>query len=207
MQNLYETKENIKTEYARIKKKKTKALPLWLLIIAIILGWYFYVQDVNATNKGLESQLDKLEQTIEKKFKDIDENFHKQDDKIDNVKQAKAKKAAEVALLQSTRPKPVQRVRSTVGNCEQYRPLVSKYAWNADVALAVMKAESGCRYNASNWNDRHSTCMGSHGLFQIACFDGVVYDPAQNIAIAYRKYQARGWQPWTVCTKGIVKCI
>lgn len=80
--------------------------------------------------------------------------------------------------------------------CELYRPLISQYSWNVSVAMAVMQAESGCNPNAANWADSHSTCSGSFGLFQIACFSGQVYDPAQNIAIAYQKYQARGWQPW-----------
>ena len=86
--------------------------------------------------------------------------------------------------------------------CEIYRSLISQYSWNVAVAMAVMRAESGCDPSASNWTDSHSTCKGSFGLFQIACFDGQVYDPAQNISIAYRKYQARGWQPWGAYTNG-----
>lgn len=192
---IYEIKEDAKTEYKRLKKKKVKALPLWLLIIAIILGWYFYVSDVQKTQERVESQLERLEQTIEDKFKSIDENFHKQDDKINNVKEAKAKEKARVALLQSPRPRPVQPV---LGGCEQYRPLVSQYAWNVDVALAVMKAESGCDPNKPNWNDSHRDrygnliCKGSFGLMQISCHSGQVYDPVRNIAIAYQKYVASG---------------
>jgi hypothetical protein len=68
--------------------------------------------------------------------------------------------------------------------------------------MAVMQAESGCNPQAANWQDQHSTCTGSFGLFQIACFDGQVYDPIQNIAIAWQKYQSRGWQPWGAYTSG-----
>jgi hypothetical protein len=104
---------------------------------------------------------------------------------------------------------PIQAIEKPIVyavGCELYRPLISQYGWNVSVAMRVMQAESGCNPNAANWTDSHSTCNGSFGLFQIACFSGQVYDPAQNIAIAYQKYQARGWQPWGVCNRGIVNC-
>lgn len=99
------------------------------------------------------------------------------------------------------------------GDCEQWRPLVAKYSWDVDVAMSVMRAESGCNPNAANWGDAHETCMGSFGLFQIACMSGQIFDPAQNVAIAWAKYTAknfdgsmRKWSPWGVCNRGIVNC-
>lgn len=103
-------------------------------------------------------------------------------------------------------PKPKAEVVKHPVSCEAYRPLIAQYGWNVNVAMAVMKAESGCNPNAANLTDSHATCKGSFGLFQIACMSGIVYDPAENIAIAWSKYQARGWRPWSVCTKGIVSC-
>lgn len=71
--------------------------------------------------------------------------------------------------------------------------------------MAVMMAESTCNPSAANRTDRHNGCMGSFGLFQIACYDGEVFDPEQNVAIAWKKYQARGWQPWGAYTSGAYK--
>lgn len=102
-------------------------------------------------------------------------------------------------------PAPVQ-VAKLPTNCEAYRSLVAKYNWNVNVAMNVMRAESGCNPYAVNRTDNHKVCMGSYGLFQISCHSGAVYDPAANVSIAYSKYQARGWQPWGVCTSGKVSC-
>jgi hypothetical protein len=121
------------------------------------------------------------------------------------IQQAPAEevKPVEVPIAPTPVPEPVieKPIVYAVG-CELYRSLISQYSWNVNVAMAIMQAESGCNPNAANWTDSHSTCKGSFGLFQIACFSGQVYDPAQNISIAYQKYQARGWQPWGAYTNG-----
>lgn len=101
---------------------------------------------------------------------------------------------------------PQANVPSVGSNCESYRHLVSQYDWPVDTAMTVMQAESGCNPQTINWGDNHEVCMGSFGLFQISCHSGKVTDPAKNVAIAYAKYQSRGWQPWGVCTNGTVIC-
>ena len=109
---------------------------------------------------------------------------------------------------QPERPAPVATpVQAYPTNCEAYRPIISKYGWNVEVAMNVMRVESGCNPNAANLNDNHGVCIGSFGLFQISCHGGQIYNPEQNIAAAWAKYQARGWQPWgsTTC-KYKVKC-
>jgi type II secretory pathway pseudopilin PulG len=95
--------------------------------------------------------------------------------------------------------KTTVRVASAKADCEAYRPLLEKYPWNVSIAMLVMSKESGCRANAvSRTND--------HGLFQL--HNQAVYDPAQNIAIAYAKYAggrvgANNWSAWyAVCTPG-----
>src|SRR3990167_4457593 len=92
-------------------------------------------------------------------------------------------------------PEAPKRVVYSIG-CEQYRPLVAQYGWSVSVAMAVMKAESGCNPNAiSPTND--------HGLFQLNRIP--IYEPAANIRYAYyNKYLKGGWSHWTVCNKGIV---
>lgn len=87
--------------------------------------------------------------------------------------------------------------------CSNYRYLVEQYDWNVSIAMAVMQAESGCNSEASNWNDRHATCTGSFGLFQLACFwTSNPYDPATNVAKAYEIYSRSGWRPWGAYTNG-----
>jgi len=94
-----------------------------------------------------------------------------------------------------------------------FRPLIKKYAWDERTAMAVMEAEStykgiSCNPNAANRTDVHRDsqgniiCIGSFGLMQISCHSGEIYNPEENIAIAWSKYQARGWQPWGAYTSG-----
>jgi hypothetical protein len=100
--------------------------------------------------------------------------------------------------------------------CEVYRNLISQYAWNTDVAIAVCNAESNgnptdetleAHYNALG----QVTCYGSKGLFQIGCDSTDNYqgmgDPKANIAQAYALYERRNWQPWSATTcKFKVQC-
>lgn len=104
----------------------------------------------------------------------------------------------------------------TVTGCEAYRNMLAQYSWNVEVALQVMEAESTykgipCNPAADNADDYHPTCLGSRGLFQIGCdstdnYAGM-FDPATNIAQAYRLYASRGWQPWSSTTCAVkVRC-
>ena len=105
--------------------------------------------------------------------------------------------------------KIVSRAMAHGGNCEQWRPMIAKYDWNVEIALAVCSAESSGRADNDNPGDRHPSagplvCWGSRGLFQIGC-DSVdnysaMFDPAANIGHAYGMYAARGWQPWSYVT-------
>ena len=218
---LNETTDKYKTEYKTIKRKKGSKLFYWLIIASIVAAFFLYANDIRSSStKTQDSYQEELQQfkqeqqelleKLDKRFKNIDKRIEEQNNRIEGVKQAKAKKAEEArlaAIQQPTRPKPVQRVGTNVGgNCETYRPLVAQYGWNVGVAMAVMKAESGCNPNAANWTDNHKVCKGSFGLFQISCHSGQVFDPVKNVQIAYQKYAARHWQPWGVC-RGKVVCI
>lgn len=105
-------------------------------------------------------------------------------------------------------PKPATQARSGSG-CEKYRDIISQYSWNVEVAIKVCNAESGGNSHIANMNDYHSFahCRGSFGLFQINCSHGRVYDPTENVRIAYQMYQARKWAPWSFTTcRYKVKC-
>lgn len=194
-------------------KLELKFLLIALLAIALAipvsLAFKHRTQMLNlekSQNGALKLQLksdQKKAEEVQKELEKVKAEQQKQIDELNSQLQSKRNTQQTLATAQ-TRKASV--AFSGGGNCEAYRGLVAQYNWNVDVALAVMRAESGCNPNAANLTDSHSTCTGSFGLFQIACFDGQVYDPAQNIAIAYRKYTASGWQPWSVCTRGVVSC-
>lgn len=104
------------------------------------------------------------------------------------------------------KPKPVY-----PKGCENYRNLISQYNWNIDVALQVMRAESGCNPNAVGDNRVIGGIYApSCGLFQIRTLKGrpscdQLQNPTTNVEWAYKLYQASGWKPWSVC-KTKVKC-
>lgn len=96
--------------------------------------------------------------------------------------------------------------------CEGFRPLVAKYDWNVDIAMAVMKAESGCRANALGRNTNETN---DAGLFQVNSIHDATdkrYDIEYNVALAYKIYKDRhswdisGWKAWSACLNGKVKC-
>ena len=103
-------------------------------------------------------------------------------------------------------PAPIIETVTFPTDCETYRPIIAKYSWNVDVAMNVMRVESGCNPNAQNLNDNHGVCIGSFGLFQISCHGGQIFNPEANIAAAWAKYQARGWQPWSFTTCKKIAC-
>ena len=107
-------------------------------------------------------------------------------------------------------PKPQPTLAAKLGpiGCSFYRPLVEQYNWDADIAMAIMKAESDCNPGATNATDWHEHCLGSFGLMQISCDMGKIYDPAKNVKAAWAKYTEildSGqvfWKPWTTYTSG-----
>lgn len=140
----------------------------------------------NEVNKELKQDLNELHKSIENLNKQIPEL----DKKIEAAKVAKAKLRLEKQSLASKRLP----VRIVSGDCNQYRTILAKYNWNIDQAIFVMQKESGCNpYAVSPTHD--------HGLFQL--HNQPVYEPNQNIAIAYSKYIGGGndWGAWyAVCS-------
>jgi hypothetical protein len=80
-----------------------------------------------------------------------------------------------------------------VGSCYAYDALFRQYPWDVTTAEAICQAESGGNpYAVSATND--------YGLMQL--HNEPILDPAQNIAAAYRKYEAQGWGAWTTYNTG-----
>lgn len=153
-------------------------------------------QNLQIEFKTVEEQLKQKEIEVQTKEQEKSD-LQKQNGELKNQLEAK-RKQREAARLAASRP----RAR---GNCEAYRPLIAKYDWDVRVAVAIARAESGCNPNAANLKDNHKVCKGSFGLFQISCHSGKVYDPAKNVEIAYAKYKASGWRPWSVYKNGKYK--
>lgn len=134
---------------------------------------------------------------VEERVEALESDKQKQKEEIEKLeKDLRAK--AEAKAKQAKKTVTVATATYKVG-CEQYIPLLKKYPWDIGEALLVMSKESGCRYNAKS-------ATNDHGLFQL--HNQAVYDPTQNIAIAYAKYRGgrvgrANWSAWyAVCTPG-----
>lgn len=122
--------------------------------------------------------------------------------KADLEKQLQSKREAQARLAVAAVAAPV--VQSVgAGNCSAYTGLLAQYNWDQRVALAVMRAESGCNPVAAS-----PSC--DSGLMQINCVHiakvngnlAALKDPATNIQVAYQIYAAQGWNPWVAYTSG-----
>jgi soluble lytic murein transglycosylase-like protein len=124
-----------------------------------------------------------------------------------NLAAAKTKVKSKAKPQPKPAPRPQKVVRRLTGGCSQYAGLVSQYAWNVTVALAVMKAESGC-------NPLALSPTADRGLMQVNAVHAAkvggdlsrLYDPATNIRVAFQVYSGAGWKAWSVCNRGIVSC-
>lgn len=76
---------------------------------------------------------------------------------------------------------------------ERWRDLVSQYPWPVDAMLAIMNCES--HGNPDAVGGPNNDGLYDYGLFQLHG-DPKGLDPYYNVAVAYQKYQARGFQPW-----------
>lgn len=94
--------------------------------------------------------------------------------------------------------------------CEQFRPLIERYDWDIDVAMAVMKAESSCNPRAYN-GTMNKDGSNDAGLFQVNSIHDATsarFNPTHNIALAHRIYKSRakwdssGWKAWSVFNNG-----
>ena len=167
--------------------------------------------EIQKTNvKNLKLHIQKKDSELDKKSKEI-KNQKKQNGKLKQKNKQLQKdlvskrKKQEQARLAIANKKQIATGVNRSGNCEDYRPLVKKYNWNADIALAVMSAESVCNPTAASPTNDHGLMQINQGL---GIYGQQIYDPAFNVRIAYQeKYLKGGWRHWTVCTRGIVNCF
>ena len=86
--------------------------------------------------------------------------------------------------------------------------MASQYAWDVSIALAVMRAESGC--NPDAYNPSNHDGSDDAGLMQINSIhvtSGLIegqtrFDPAANIRADYAIYQGSGWGAWDAINNG-----
>ena len=177
-------------------RRAIRSKPL-VLALSILLIWSITLA-VRIHNKAGEEQ-NRLEVELQE-LENQNTDLEKQNENIKNQLEDEKKRADARVSERLAREKQTPKKRSvSLSGCEQYRGIVSQYPWDADTALFVMKKESGCNPNAvSPTND--------HGLFQI--HGEKIYDPAQNTARAYQKYEggrvgANNFSAWyAVCSPG-----
>jgi soluble lytic murein transglycosylase-like protein len=87
--------------------------------------------------------------------------------------------------------------------------LLAQYAWDVDVALAVMQAESGC--DPSAFNGANSNGSNDAGLMQVNSIhvasgligDDERFDAEANVRAAWAIYAGRGsFSPWSAYNNG-----
>lgn len=113
-----------------------------------------------------------------------------------------------VQPIEPVTPAPVQQAPAPVAHvaavgCGSYISEFQKYSWSVTTAVAICQAESGGNPYAIS-----PTC--DRGLMQVNCIHSdmvsgnlsALYDPATNIAVAYRIYSSAGWSAWTTYTSG-----
>lgn len=88
---------------------------------------------------------------------------------------------------------PTRLSAAHASTCHAYDDLFRQYDWSVSTAEAICQAESGGNPTAvSSTND--------YGLMQL--HNLAIFDPAENIAVAYQKYLMQGWSAWTTYNTG-----
>ena len=87
---------------------------------------------------------------------------------------------------------------------EQWRSLVAEHFADVELALCVMRYESGGNPSAASPTD-------DHGLFQIhypiwgpafGVSRADLYNPVTNVILAQRIWELQGWQAWSAYRRG-----
>jgi cell division protein FtsB len=192
-------------------KRKQRAARWIIILLALTL-----LVSTALSHNQKESQLKQIRQLEEQQTRDSQqiEKEHQEKLKLEQEKE-QLKKQLETKKQKETMLAQVKPRYSNSGNCETYRNLIAQYSWNVNTMIAICNAESGGDPNKANTTDNHGVCMGSYGLFQISCHQGIVLDPTANVAAAWGKYTGAqnnprtnywGYWPWSVCKNGTLTC-
>lgn len=128
----------------------------------------------------------------------------------------------------------IEQIQKPEVQLASYKPVycadfLKQYDWNQSVAYNVMMVES--KNNARNLNDNPATGDYSVGCFQVNLLGGNLqskyniakrlgysgplerdalrdwlWNPANNVAVAWELYKGSGWQPWSFTTCKKVAC-
>lgn len=186
---------------------KQKIIQYVVIAVAVIATCFLLLYQFKQFNYVIErpdSTNDWLRDHLHEQLQKQNDLQKKLDDTTKENEQLKAqisqKKAASVVVASKTTQTSS---KSTHSGCNQYAAEVKKYPWDANIALAIMRAESGCNpTTVSHTND--------HGLFQIhkglQTFGKDIYNPAFNVKLAYEGYYKKhGWKPWSAYKNGSYK--
>ena len=116
---------------------------------------------------------------------------------------------SEVEATPSVEAVSIEAAPATGNGCEEYRSLVSRYDWDVNTMLAIMKSENRtCDPSVNNNSEleNHGVCIGSYSLLQVGCihFSGNQNpnDPDTNISVAYQVWLKQGYGAWTEYRNG-----
>lgn len=183
----------------QIRRKRIKRLFIAALLSAALVGLVDTPAQQNIKNVASEAKPQQVQAETTRKASTLST----EQDKAQTEPEPSPQPETVVATAQ---PVKVDPPAPQPQGCEAYRSLVSKYDWDARIALAVMEAESSCSPSATNFNVNGST---DRGLFQInsvhlskVASPAQLFDPATNIQVAYAVYKGSGWQAWSAYNNG-----
>jgi hypothetical protein len=187
--------------------------PLFLIIwTAGIIGYMQAIPIYQEMRKEADRTWNEhLERIENKKDNGVPvEETKKSDEQIKSDSETVSQVAPVKSEEQASRPAPASGIE---------KQILDKFQNEYEVALAIARAESGLRPDAQGFNcyyngvsqscrkgDESRAWSTDCGLYQInvkgTTCPAHLFDPSQNIQIAFEKYQKRNWQPWSAWKSG-----
>lgn len=114
---------------------------------------------------------------------------------------------AKVEALEVPKRDSIETIAKVPMSCLDYQSIIQKYDWDANIAGAIMKAESSCNSDAvgDTW-PIGGLLAPSCGLMQVRTISASrgtceqLKVPSFNIEKAYQIYKGSGWSAWSMYT-------
>ncbi len=185
-------------------------IALAVAVSTIVLLAYFhnlnttYQKRINSTTQQLERQKTQQREQLEKTLHESQQKNADQQKQIDDLNQQLSLKKENARLASARATQTTQTTQgASSGNCDAYRGLLASYAWNTDIAMAVMKAESGCNPTASSPTHDHGLMqINEVHLAKVNYHVESLNDPETNVRVAFEVYSGAGWRAWSTYTNG-----
>jgi len=115
---------------------------------------------------------------------------------------------AVIEVVQTPAIEPIPEPVVYPAGCANYVSVIEQYDWDVSIAVAVARAESGCRPDATNSSNYNGSV--DRGFFQVNSIHAdmvggeldKLYIPTTNIKVAYSIYTSSGWRAWSAYNNG-----